>query len=496
MNMDFYYRKMDKSDIEQLTQLDTLNELLQYTAQRNTTKEALYDKSGSLTYQELYESSKQIASRLKHIFDKKQRIAIVADPSVLWIRAFFGIVYAGMTAVLIPPSMPPAAISGILHSTDTDGLVYGECISGCIDEISGKPLALCMSLEEFCNGDSEEVSEEIQVTPETVAAYFFTTGTTGVNKCVPLTHRVIMRNAYNGMLGIPSHSDDRCLAVLPFIHVFGLVRSVISFLYEGGSVYINENIKTLLPNLQWAKPTTLILVPSLAESLCDLAQKRGINVLGGCLRTIITGGSAMKPKTKEDYLKLGINLLQGYGLTEASMICGNTDEEKCFASVGKAYPGTEVKIEVGEILIRGENVFGGYLDPTDNIGAFRDGWYCTGDLGYIDDEGFIYITGRKKFLIITENGENISPEALEARIDALQGVVESLVYESCNAAGKKGIAADIYAPELSQEECEAAIYELNKSLLESQRIYQVNQVHEPLARNAGKKLIRKMQGGS
>lgn len=492
MNEQFYYRKMDIGDIESMKVLDTLRDLVLYGADTYGEKKALCSKSEELTYVKLKENSFRIAAFLSGKFEKGARIAILCDPSVAWIEVFMGIICGGMTAVLIPPSMPPEAVWTLMKMTNTKGVVYDNGFADNIQCIKKSvQLDLCMSIEQICRQESQEIERMETIDPDSIAALFFTTGTTGANKCVPLSHKVIMRNAYNGMLGIPSHKEDVCLAILPFFHVFGLIRSVLTFLYEGGTVYLSDTMKTFIADLQWVKPTTLILVPSLAESLCGLANKKGSEVLGGRLRTIITGGSAMKPKTKVEFLKHGIELLQGYGLTEASMIAGNTDTEEHMDSVGKPYPGTEVRLQDGEILIKGDNVFKGYLNPKENACVFENGWYHTGDLGYIDEEGYLYIVGRKKFVIITENGENISPEELEKRVDALEGVEESLVYEDKTDKGKAIIAVDIYAPSLSQQDCEDKVLELNRKMPNSHRIYSIHKVEEPLPRNAGKKVIRK-----
>ncbi len=492
MNENFYYRKMNYSDIESLKLLDTIRDLVLYIADTNGEKKALCSKTEDLTYAQLKEHTFRIASFLSGKLEKGTCIAVLCDPSIAWVEAFLGITCGGMTAVLIPPAMPSEMICGLMRITNTKGVIFGKEFAGNIELINKSvQLELCIALEQICQEEGQKVEMIGEIDPNSIAALFFTTGTTGANKCVPLTHKVIMRNAYNGMLGMPSHKEDVCLAILPFFHVFGLIRSVLTFLYEGGTVYLSENMKTFITDLQWAKPTTLILVPSLAESLCGLASKKGSEVLGGRLRTIITGGSAMKPKTKMEFLRYGIELLQGYGLTEASMIAGNTDTDKHLDSVGKPYPGTEVMILDGEILIKGDNVFEGYFNPKDNEMVFENGWYHTGDLGYIDEDGYLYLVGRKKFVIITENGENISPEELEKRIDAIEGVEESLIYEAKTDRGKAVIAVDIYAPGLSQKDCEDKVLELNRELPDSHRVYSIHKVEEPLPRNAGKKIIRK-----
>ena len=256
------------------------------------------------------------------------------------------------------------------------------------------------------------------------------------------------------------------LAVLPFHHAFGLVVGILMVVNYGMPIYINKSLKHVKKNMEDFKPQTMFLVPMFVEFFhrqiwaeirkkdkinafrglmksTDLLLRTGVDVrkktygtiqkvFGGNLEYIICGGAALDPMYVKDFRSWGIEILNGYGATECSPCTAvNRAEHKKDGSVGILIPGIEVKTtEEGEIAFKGDVVMKGYYkNPEATADALIDGWYHTGDLGYVDEDNFIFLTGRKKNLIILSNGENISPEELEQDILRDNAVQEALVYD-------------------------------------------------------------------
>ena len=256
----------------------------------------------------------------------------------------------------------------------------------------------------------------------------FTGGTTGKSKGAVLSNRAVMRGTVNGCYGIKEIFGQRYLLVLPFSHVFGLIRNLMTSLYTGSALFINRNSKDLFRDIAVFRPTFLVVVPALAEMALTLSKKFGKNMLGPDMKTIICGAAAVPPYLIREYAAMGIDLLAGYGLTEsANLVSGNPESLRKPESVGLMYPGQEYRIEDGELWLKGENMMDGYIGEDDS--SSEDGWFRTGDLVKIDDEGFLYITGRTKEIIILPNGENVSPAEVEAEFSALPLVQDCELYE-------------------------------------------------------------------
>jgi long-chain acyl-CoA synthetase len=178
------------------------------------------------------------------------------------------------------------------------------------------------------------------------------------------------------------------------------------------------------------RPTIMIFVPALAEMALNLSKQFGRNMLGEDMKTIICGAAPVPPYLVREYDKLGITLLPGYGLTEsANLVSGNPEAMRKPESVGLIYPGMEYKIVDSELWLKGINMMDGYFGDEENAVAYEDGWFKTGDLVRIDEEGFLYITGRIKEIIVLASGENISPAELEVKFYALDGVQDCFVYD-------------------------------------------------------------------
>jgi long-chain acyl-CoA synthetase len=191
------------------------------------------------------------------------------------------------------------------------------------------------------------------------------------------------------------------------------------------------------------KPTILVLVPALAEMALNLSRQFGRNMLGEDMKTIICGAAPVAPYLVKEYDKLGIALLPGYGLTEsANLVSGNPEALRKPESVGLIYGGMDYKVVDGELWLKGVNMMDGYATAEDNATAYEDGYFKTGDLVRIDDEGFLYITGRIKEIIVLSNGENVSPAELEVKFYSLDVVQDCLVYD-INENGKEQLVLEV-----------------------------------------------------
>jgi long-chain acyl-CoA synthetase len=353
------------------------------------------------------------------------RIGILIPNSYSFVKVYLAVVTAGKTAVILPPQLPPEAVFGIGMKFGLSALVYDAATAEKTALLAARApqVALISDVEA-----SDSPAPAADVPGDAPCVVMFTGGTTGKSKGAVLSNRAVMRGTVNGCYGIKEIFGQRYLLVLPFSHVFGLIRNLMTSLYTGSALFINRNSKDLFRDIAVFRPTFLVVVPALAEMALTLSKKFGKNMLGPDMKTIICGAAAVPPYLIREYAAMGIDLLAGYGLTEsANLVSGNPESLRKPESVGLMYPGQEYRIEDGELWLKGENMMDGYIGEDDS--SSEDGWFRTGDLVKIDDEGFLYITGRTKEIIILPNGENVSPAEVEAEFSALPLVQDCELYE-------------------------------------------------------------------
>jgi long-chain acyl-CoA synthetase len=341
-------------------------------------------------------------------------------------------------------------------------------------------------------------------------------------------------------------SNDRFLSLLPLHHTFESTCGFLVPIYMGASIAYCESLKTIVEDLKASGSTIMLGVPLLFEGMykklwkkaeaggsakklrtalkiSNFLMKLGIDVrkklfhsiyegLGGTIRMFISGAAAMTPEIAEFYRNIGLNFFQGYGLTETSPILSvNSDTDFIDASAGKAIPGVEIQIwepneeGIGEIVAKGPNVFVGYLDePELNEEIFEGGYFHTGDMGYMDDAGFVFITGRKKNVIVTQNGKNIYPEEIELLINTYPFVIESMVYGVIEEGSKEEyITAAVYPdveaiaaefgnsdPQFVEEKVREMIKEVNSRLVDYKKIRDVKIRNEEFVKTTTSKIKR------
>ena len=311
--------------------------------------------------------------------------------------------------------------------------------------------------------DAHQGPNRTVVDREKMSTILYTSGTTGKPKGVMLCHRNLMDNAT--CVDIRSDNMHTILSVLPVHHVYCFTCDILLGIFYGITVCINDSIMRIAKNLQLFKPDVILLVPMIIEAIYNkmeaartgpkkLLPKKMIAsaALGGNLHTIYSGGAYLNPDLIDRFAEYGINLYQGYGMTECSPRISN-----CYpghskkGSIGQIVGGCEVRIVDGEIQAKSDSVMLGYYeDPETTAETLEDGWLKTGDLGYVDEDNYLYMTGRKKNLIITANGENISPESIENVIEphkivkevvaySVRGVITAEIYPDNEYAEKKRI---------------------------------------------------------
>ena len=349
----------------------------------------------------------------------------------------------------------------------------------------------------IAGGDRSFIDAEIYA--DEMSVLLFTSGTTGIAKGVMLSHRNICEDLMSAPTILNVNTWDIFFSVLPLHHTYECTCGFLMPLYKGASIAYCEGLKYIVKNLAEVQPTMLLAVPLIFENLYNnimknvrkqgkeklvrkvlavnkVTKKVGIDlnklllkdilkVFGGRMRVLISGGAAIDPAILEFFNDLGFISVQGYGLTEcAPMAALNPDGRKTMrnSSVGHLLPGMEVKIEdkndegIGEICLKGANVMMGYYNmPEETAKVIQDGWFHTGDLGYVDDDDFIYITGRKKNVIITANGKNVFPEELEYYLGRSVMVSESMVWAQEDSSGQDTVIVATIKPDM--EEVEGAI---------------------------------------
>ncbi len=393
------------------------------------------------------------------------------------------------------------------------------------------------ALEEGCE---DYINTELDM--EKMSALLFTSGTTGTSKGVMLSHKNLAAATNASVLSMSYDDRNTFVSVLPPHHSYEMTCGHFAIMDIGAQIFINDSLKHVMKNFQSFKPNALMLVPLFVETMhkkiWEEVRRRGMEkqlrtlmklngamlacridvrsklfkqvtgAFGGNLKSIVCGGAPLSPDLIKDFYAFGITVLEGYGITEcAPLVAVNSPGKVKFHSVGTPVKGCQVMIdkteneETGEILVKGDNVMMGYYNnPEATAEVFtEDGWFRTGDIGYMDDEGYIFITGRKKNVIILSNGKNVFPEEIEEHLAAVPCILESVVLTRENDNGDQLITAivvpnmelfkdktkdDIYA------EIKSAVNDINKNLPSFKQIRKIEVRYELFERTTSKKIQR------
>lgn len=454
---------------------NTIREILVQAEARFGTEDAIRYKVGkdtieSKSYTDLKRDSESFSCALKALGEQGSHVAIIGVTSYPWIASYFGIVSCGSVAVPLDAALPAEELCELMERADVTVLVYDEIradvaalakercpklkqiISMQKIEREGEPLSFWRLL------DDHRESFDAWVNPEELCTIMFTSGTTGKSKGVMLTQRNLAENATCLDMKIPSRTV--ILSVLPIHHAYCLSMDILKGISLGSVICINDSLMRVAKNIKLFAPHMILMVPLMIETFAkkledaaalppDIVKKE---VFGEQLHTVCSGGAYLNPAWIDLFEKYGITILQGYGMTEcAPVISTNLDWNRKRNSVGRLMPNCEAKVVDEELWVRGTSVMMGYYKmPKETEETLVDGWLRTGDLGYVDEDRFIFLTGRKKNLIITKNGENVSPEEIENKLSEnrliqeilvreSEGVIEAEIFPDLEYAGRKEI---------------------------------------------------------
>lgn len=453
-------------------------------------------------------------------------IAIAASNSYWWILVFSACQFCHSAAVPINPELSDAEIAGLVKQADCKALFYSRSCKDVLElEVMKDVMAIDISkVKELAETPvSARLLAGYPEYPDTLSAIFFTSGTTGKAKGVMLTQKNFASDINASCATF--RFDGWTVALLPFYHSFGLMTSVYMALNWNGTVYIAKNMRRILQDMAAASPQTLCVVPLVVETIhkriteslkksgqykqvrslmkvSRVLEKMGIDMrhtffkkiqeqFGGKLEYIICGGAMLDEEMIQDFHDWGIQILRGYGITEGSpVLCVNRNHFIKPDSVGPLMPGVRGKVSPeGELLFAGDMICQGYWkEPEMSAEAIENGWLHTGDLGHIDEDNFVFITGRSKNLIILSNGENVSPEQIEQILLRDEGVCE------CVVLGKNGHLEARIFPEQdylgNEEYFKNLIDAYNQSQPSTRTIVKFTLRDEEFEKNAMQKILR------
>ena len=413
------------------------------------------------SYSELNDDITAVRMGLKAESFENDHIALIGTASPEWIAAYLGITTGNNVAVPLDAGLPSEDLISLLNDADAKALFLAPKLKGLTEEIKEKchQISKVWLLQEEPVEDAETLAnlknasvtltEDVEGSnPEDIATLIYTSGTTGKSKGVMLTHLNLAKNVES----VPYSAEPGCvlLSVLPVHHAFCLVMDWLKGFSLGATVCINDSFMHMVRNMGIFKPDVMLMVPLMIETIYKRlaavdesipAAAVAANVFGGNLKIIFTGGAHLDPFYIEKFEKYGVQVLEGYGMSECSpVISSNTPELHKAGSIGKPLANVKIRFEDGEIQVQGSSVMKGYYKmPRETEETLKDGWLHTGDKGYIDEDGFLFINGRVKNLIILSNGENISPEEIENKLG-----LSDLVGEVIVTGENNGLTARIY----------------------------------------------------
>ena len=513
----------------------------------------------NITYGELKKDIDGLGTELLNMDLQGKRVAILANNCYEWVVSYLAVVNGVGIVIPLDKGLPTDEIIMSLERSKADVIIYDEKH---IDNIKivkeknsrikhyisiGAPntsdidfrIAVENGKKSIKKGNQKYINAKID--NEVMSVILFTSGTTSKSKAVMLSHKNIAENVYALNCCERIYDTDVSLAFLPLHHTFGSTAMLL-FLSNGAANAFCDGLRHIQKNMAEYKVSVFVGVPLLLEGmhkkifqeverqgktklirtmqkLTGSLLKVGIDVrrkvfktiidsLGGHVRFVVTGAAAIDKQVAKDFNSFGILTVQGYGLTETAPVLAAEDEDYIrYGSVGVAMKNVEIKIDnpneegIGEIIAKGPNVMLGYYEDEEATNqVLKNGWFYTGDLGYIDNDGFIFITGRKKNVIVLKNGKNIYPEEIEVQLNNLLYVAESMVFGTPKGDDLILTAKIVYSAEydefktMTKQEIENKIWndvkELNKGFPNYKHIKKIIVTDEPMVKTTTQKIKR------
>lgn len=426
--------------------VNNLKELVNHAAEKYGDKPAFMferDKETvSISYRQFKNDVDALGTALFDLGIKNAKVAIIGENSYEWILMYLATVNSGNILVPIDKELQTADVKNLLDHSDSEVFVYSNTYID-IAEYLQKSNA---NIRHYINMNSlydliekgylllqsgNNKNRDYIVDNNCLAVLVYTSGTTGNAKGIMLSHKNLACNAV-GLCGLVSFPET-FLLILPMHHMFALDAGILVIMLQGGTIAINHSLKKLTSDLQKYKPQNIFMVPLFVKTFfeqilssagendkIDLLTKYANEVFGGKLSTVFCAGAPIDLKYVLGYRELGIEFVEGYGLSEAGAVTSNRNRYYRDNSVGRALPNCKIKIfnqdeaGYGEVYVKGDNVMLGYYKNEQASADVFDGeWLRSGDIGRLDDDGFLFISGRKKNLIVLSNGKNVYPEELE-----------------------------------------------------------------------------------
>lgn len=431
------------------------------------------------TYKDIDRIVKNVRTTLEELDFVGSHIALIGTSSPEWIESYLGIVTGVNVAVPLDALLPDEELIDLLNRSDSVALF----LSPSKEALKEKIIAKCPQIRKIFMLTSEELesfkSADYDVPGAAeyeIATIIYTSGTTGKSKGVMLTQENLSENVRS--VEYSAHPGCVVLSVLPIHHAYCLVMDYLKTLSLGCTICINDSFMHMVRNMGIFKPEVMLMVPLMIETIYKKVNGLGPKakeIFGGRLRTIFTGGAHLDPFYIDKFEEYGVSILEGYGMSECSpVITSNSPDDHKKGSIGRPLKNVEISFEDGEILVRGSSVMKGYYKmPEETQKALKDGWLHTGDKGYLDEDGYLFINGRVKNLIIMSNGENVSPEEIENKLS-----LNPLISEVVVTGENNGLTARIFpdideasARKLSDEELEKELWALINEYNSSQPGY-------------------------
>lgn len=526
-----------------LKPFETMYELISiletYPADSPSFRWRVGDTDHMRTFGDFVRDVKSLANYIHVNFPQDSKIALLGANSYEIVVSICAITYACRIAVSMDPRLDGKEVGKLLELSPVAAIFYDQDAKASQEDLSKyvedpEQVLPFVPLEGSSQNSVRALlsletppQEDLPVpTPETPYGIYFTSGTSARPKACLLNHQNIATAILNGSTVTLIPLNSNILSFLPFNHVLQQIAGTLSVLHFCSCVCINRDLRYLVRDFKLYKPYYIAAVPLLVENFYRRIQvelkknktkhfmfKRLLNVsdallkvkidirkkafstihqtFGGNFYGMVVGSAACNPEQIRFFEKIGLRIQEGYGMTECPVITVNTDTYRRIGSVGNVHDAINIDIKLvdEEIWIKGPGVMPGYYnDDENNREYYSDGWFKTGDLGFIDDDGYLFIKGRKKNVIILTNGENVSPEELEAVYSNIEGIDEIIVYGE-----EKVIVAEIYTEGITEEEKAEVvnrIKEVNKNLPTYRRARRVEWRDEPFTRNNNQKIIR------